>query len=126
MTGESRFPPGFLEGVRALVQLIPEGRAMSYGAVAEAVGFGGPRQSAAAMASGLLHDVPWWRVVRADGGMTGPLRARARAAWQAEATPLAGVRKDRVDMPKAAWRPGESALRAVDAAIEEADAGASA
>lgn len=97
---------------------------MSYGAVAEAIGFGGPRQSAAAMASGALEDVPWWRVVRADGGMTGPLRARARPAWEAESTPLAGRSLDRVDMGRAAWQPGESVLRQVDAALEAGAASA--
>jgi alkylated DNA nucleotide flippase Atl1 len=56
----------YVEAVLALVERVPVGRVTTYGALAQAVGTGGPRQVGRVMA---LHGdaVPWWRVVHADG-----------------------------------------------------------
>jgi alkylated DNA nucleotide flippase Atl1 len=56
----------YVEAVLSLVERVPPGRVTTYGALARAVGAGGPRQVGRVMA---LHGdaVPWWRVVRADG-----------------------------------------------------------
>jgi alkylated DNA nucleotide flippase Atl1 len=59
---------GFAERVWALVRTVPPGRVTTYGEVAEAL-FGvrkGARGVGQAMAR-CPADVPWWRVVRADG-----------------------------------------------------------
>ena len=102
-------PEEYVEAVLQVVESIPSGRVMSYGAIAECVGQGGPRQVGAVMAS-YGGPVPWWRVVRADG--TPPLcdTGEARAHYLAEGTPLRGRLDDgstRLDMRAAAWRPEE-------------------
>jgi alkylated DNA nucleotide flippase Atl1 len=97
----------YVESVLRVVEAIPTGRVMSYGAIAECVGQGGPRQVGAVMAA-YGGSVSWWRVVRADG--TPPLcdTGEARTHYLAEGTPLRG-RLDsgvtRVDMAAAAWHP---------------------
>ncbi len=97
----------YVELVLRVVETIPVGRVMSYGAIAEYVGQGGPRQVGAVMAS-YGGSVSWWRVVRADG--TPPLcgTGEARAYYLSEGTPLRG-RLDsgstRIDMSVAAWSP---------------------
>jgi alkylated DNA nucleotide flippase Atl1 len=92
----------YVERVLAVVEQIPSGRVMSYGAVAEVVGVGGPRQVGGVMA---LEGgaVPWWRVVRADGGLPGCHDGEAAVRHRAEGTPLRPT--GRVDMPRAAWWP---------------------
>jgi alkylated DNA nucleotide flippase Atl1 len=103
----------YVEAVLRVVEAIPPGRVMSYGAIAEHVGRGGPRQVGAVMAS-YGGAVPWWRVVRADGTPP-PGAAEARRHYRAEATPLLR-RHDgtvRVDMPAAAWTPPHDAPPAV-------------
>jgi alkylated DNA nucleotide flippase Atl1 len=96
----------YVEAVLRVVESIPPGRVMSYGAIAEHVGRGGPRQVGAVMAA-YGGPVPWWRVVRADG--TPPLcdTGEARAHYLQEGTPLRGRLDDatRVDMPAASWAP---------------------
>ncbi|MBH0245287.1 MGMT family protein, partial [Streptomyces cavourensis] len=60
--------PEYAERVLDVADLIPPGRVMTYGDVAEWLGDGGPRQVGRVMA---LYGsaVPWWRVVRADGAL---------------------------------------------------------
>ena len=93
----------YVESVLRVVEAIPAGRVMSYGAVATAVGQAGPRQVGRVMAV-YGGTVPWWRVVRADGTLP-PSHARAQDRYQAERTPL--IRDDdgqvRVDMARASW-----------------------
>lgn len=87
--------------VLELVDLIPSGRATTYGRIAAALGSGGPRQVAAVLArSG--GAVTWWRVVRADGTLPPALTDRARPHWLAEGTP----RTERgLDLSQALWDP---------------------
>ena len=54
------------EQVIGVVAAIPPGRVMSYGDVAEYLGAGGPRQVGQVM-SRSEADLPWWRVIHADG-----------------------------------------------------------
>lgn len=97
----------YVERVLALVERIPAGRVMSYGAIAEAVGSAGPRQVGRVM-SLEGGGVPWWRVVRADGTLPVCHDRRALEQHRAEGTPLRERGRDgcpRVDMAAAAWWP---------------------
>lgn len=103
----------YVEAVLCLVEQVPRGRVTSYGALAEAVGRGGPRQVGRVMA---LHggSVPWWRVVRADGRLPRCHQRSARQHYLEEATPLrpSGL----VDMRAALWEP-EVPTRDADRAV---------
>ena len=92
----------YVERVLAVVERIPPGRVMSYGAIAEVVGVGGPRQVGRVMS--LEGDgLPWWRVVRADGGLPPCHDGEALTRHRTEGTPLRS--SGRVDMAAAAWWP---------------------
>ncbi|HEV8650505.1 MAG TPA: MGMT family protein [Actinomycetes bacterium] len=61
---------GFDEAVWELVRRVPPGRATTYGQVAEA--YYGVRKGARGVGQAIARcpdDVPWWRVVQADGAM---------------------------------------------------------
>ncbi|MFE6779518.1 MGMT family protein [Streptomyces sp. NPDC057702] len=96
--------PDYAERVLAVAELIPPGRVMTYGDVAEWLaeeldpqaapvaggggrGVGGPRQVGRVMA---LYGgaVPWWRVVRSDGALLPGHERSALAQYRAEGTPL--------------------------------------
>jgi len=96
----------YVEAVLRIVEAIPPGRVMSYGAVADAVGRGGPRQVGRVMAQ-YGGAVPWWRVVRADGTLPESHQLRARGHYLAETTPLTGglAAAVRIDMATAGWAP---------------------
>ncbi|MGW7246652.1 MGMT family protein [Streptomyces decoyicus] len=125
--------PAYAERVLAVAELIPAGRVMTYGDVAEWLageaqdeglpardgggrGVGGPRQVGRVMA---LYGgaVPWWRVVRADGQLLPGQELRALAHYRDEGTPLrtaARTAEDhipRLDMRRARWdgRPDDGA-----------------
>ena len=91
------------EAVLEVAALIPPGRVLSYGDIAELLGSGGPRQVGKAMSrSGSA--VCWWRVLRADGTLPVDLQAPAEVQWLAEGTPQRG---SGVHMKAARWEPGE-------------------
>jgi alkylated DNA nucleotide flippase Atl1 len=97
----------YVEEVLDVVDRIPSGRVLTYGAIAEIVGRGGPRQVARVMSTG-GGPVPWWRVVRADGRPAPCHDGEAAALLRGEGTPF---RPDgaRLDMRRAVWadaRPG--------------------
>jgi alkylated DNA nucleotide flippase Atl1 len=97
----------YVESVLRVVESIPVGRVMAYGAIAEIVGVGGPRQVGKVMAE-YGGGVPWWRVVRADGTLPDSYRHRVRERYLAEGTPLVRERivgDLRIDMRRAAWEP---------------------
>lgn len=91
----------FDDQVLDIVRQIPPGRVMSYGDVAEFLGAGGPRHVGQVMSRG-GGDVPWWRVIKADGSPPPGHEAECLDHLRAEATPL---RPDgsRVDMRRARW-----------------------
>ncbi|MBO0654936.1 MGMT family protein [Streptomyces triculaminicus] len=100
--------PEYAERVLAVAELIPPGRVMTYGDVAEWLGEGGPRQVGRVMA---LYGaaVCWWRVVRADGVLLPGHELRALEHYRAEGTPLreAGRSADghvpRLALARARW-----------------------
>ncbi|MFG2211400.1 MGMT family protein [Streptomyces sp. NPDC048638] len=101
--------PEYAERVLAVAELIPAGKVMTYGDIAEWLDEGGPRQVGRVMA---LYGgaVPWWRVVRSDGTLLPGNELRALSHYRAEATPLrtAGGRATsghipRLDMRRARW-----------------------
>ncbi|MFJ9636426.1 MGMT family protein [Streptomyces sp. NPDC101178] len=100
--------PDYAERVLDVADLIPPGRVMTYGDVAEWLGDGGPRQVGRAMA---LYGsaVPWWRVVRADGALLPGHELRAVEHYRAEGTPLREASRQadghlpRLDMRRARW-----------------------
>ncbi|CAM5683481.1 MGMT family protein [Streptomyces aurantiogriseus] len=122
--------PEYAERVLDVAELIPPGRVMTYGDVAEWLGnedserealsgkggggrrVGGPRQVGRVMA---LYGgaVPWWRVVRADGVLLPGHELRALDHYRAEGTPLKEASRaaeghlPRLDMRRARWDGGE-------------------
>lgn len=89
------------ELVLRLVESIPAGKVLTYGAIAEIVGRGGPRQVGAILARD-GGGVPWWRVVRADGSLPPSHDERALEHYRAESTPMV-ARGERVDVRRAIW-----------------------
>ncbi len=83
-----------LERVRA----IPPGQVASYGDVSP----GAPRFAGTVLFGADEPELPWWRVVRADGSLA--KGARQRRLLIAEGVPFRGAR---VDMPAArvGWSP---------------------
>lgn len=92
----------YVEAVVSLVEQIPAGRVTTYGALADAVGTGGPRQVGRVMAA-YGGPVPWWRVVRADGTLPVCHDGEARAHHLTEGTPF--LASGRVDLRTAFWSP---------------------
>jgi methylated-DNA-protein-cysteine methyltransferase related protein len=98
-------PEEYVEAVLDLVERIPPGRVMTYGAIADALvdetGRASPRLVGTIMAR---HGgaVPWFRVVNASGRLPPGHEQRARRLLAAEGTPMRG---DRVDLCRAAWHP---------------------
>nr|WP_234019007.1 MGMT family protein [Streptomyces sp. SID8379] len=100
--------PEYAERVLEVAELIPPGRVMTYGDVAEWLEEGGPRQVGRVMA---LYGgaVPWWRVVRADGALLPGHELRALDHYREESTPLreasraAAGHLPRLDMKRARW-----------------------
>jgi alkylated DNA nucleotide flippase Atl1 len=91
----------YVEAVLTVVESIPPGRVMTYGAIAEYVGSGGPRQVGAVMAR-YGGGVPWHRVVTSAGRVPPGHEAEALRRLRAEGAPLRG---ERVDVRSAAWFP---------------------
>ena len=75
------------------IRAVPPGFVTTYGDVCP----GAPRFTGTVLAGTNDADLPWHRVVRADGSLA--KGARQRALLEAEGTPFAG---DRVDM-RVAW-----------------------
>ncbi|QCX78963.1 Methylated-DNA--protein-cysteine methyltransferase [Streptomyces sp. YIM 121038] len=106
--------PEYAERVLEVAEMIPPGRVMTYGDVAEWLEEGGPRQVGRVMA---LYGgaVPWWRVVRADGALLPGHELRALEAYRAEGTPLRQAGRatqghvPRIDMRRARWDGGAAA-----------------
>ncbi|GAA2515553.1 MGMT family protein [Streptomyces gobitricini] len=104
--------PQYAERVLEVAELIPAGRVMTYGDVAEWLGEGGPRQVGRVMA---LYGgaVPWWRVVRADGQLLPGHELRALGHYREEGTPLREAARTaeghlpRLDMRRARWDGGD-------------------
>lgn len=101
----------YLEAVLDLVDAIPAGRVMTYGAIAEVlrdrIGRGGPRMVGQVMARA-GGGVPWWRVVNASGHPPAAHRQDALRRLRAEGCPLTGADSAvRVSVRAASWWPLE-------------------
>ena len=95
----------FNEEVYNIVRRVPRGRVISYGQIARLLG--NPRASrAVGWAMRVCPDtIPWQRVVRADGGVSGGEFAGLRRAML-EAEGVGFLPDGRVDMPRFAWLDG--------------------
>lgn len=104
MNGQGpRVSDEFAGAVLEVVAAIPPGRVMSYGDVAAALGSRAARAVGAVMAW-YGADVPWWRVVRADGRPAAGHEAEALRRLRADGAPLTAG-GDRVAMLRARHRP---------------------
>jgi len=97
----------FVSRVLGVVESIPDGRVMTYGDVAAAIGSRAARAVGHAMA--LYGDgMPWWRVIRSSGHPPVCHENQALEHYEAEDTPLvhpASGGAYRVDLRVARWRP---------------------
>jgi len=92
----------FSQGVYEVVKEIPFGKVINYGQIARKLGNPrGARQVGWAMAN-CPEDLPWWRVVMADGSVTGGEWAEQRRA-HLEEEGVEFLPDGRVDMKKCAW-----------------------
>ncbi|MCU1424014.1 MAG: DNA-binding protein [Microbacteriaceae bacterium] len=98
-------PDDFVSRVLEVVDAIPEGRVMTYGDVAAALG----SRAARAVGSAMAHygsDAPWWRVIRASGHPAVDHETEALQYYRAENTPLQWSNDVfRVDLRVARHRP---------------------
>ncbi len=85
--------------ILACVELIPVGRVMSYGDVAEYVGTRAARNVGRVLAMD-GGTVPWHRVLRSDGTCAEHIRVEQLARLAAEGVPIRG---ERVDLAAARW-----------------------
>lgn len=76
-----------LDAVAEVVRQIPPGKVASYGQVAELVPFPATARQVGRYMFMLEGEVPWWRVVGADGGM--PVGRRDPRLGQEQAARLA-------------------------------------
>lgn len=83
----------------ACVELIPPGKVLAYKDVAEFVHTRAARNVGRIMATEHA-DVPWWRVLRADGSCAAHIRAEQLRRLAAEGVP---IRNERVDLRIARW-----------------------
>jgi methylated-DNA-protein-cysteine methyltransferase related protein len=98
-------PQEYVEAVLELVERIPEGRVMSYGAIADALAEVSGRNSARQVGTIMARHggaVPWHRVVTGAGRMPPGHEQEARQLLLADGVPL---KRDKVDMSRAAWSP---------------------
>lgn len=116
----------YRDAVRTLVGLIPAGRVLAYGDIAELLGCGGPRQVGRVM-SHFGDGLPWWRVTRADGRPAEGHDERALVQYRIEETPLRYTRGSRasdidsswrVAISRARWQPSEQDWARIDELAE--------
>jgi alkylated DNA nucleotide flippase Atl1 len=92
----------FAHVVLDAVDRIPPGRVMSYSDVADFIAAGSGRAVGTVMAK-YGGEVPWHRVVRADGSCAPGVRDRQVALLRSEGVPMNGLR---VDLARARWDGG--------------------
>ncbi|MPY09579.1 MGMT family protein [Arthrobacter bussei] len=103
-------PAAYAGAVLDVTAMIPSGKVLTYGDIAELLACGGPRQVGRAL-SLATRDVPWWRVLRAGGRPAQGLAREARSRYDDEGTALAvpadpvGEDDYRVVLAEARWWP---------------------
>ncbi|MGX6602908.1 MGMT family protein [Micromonosporaceae bacterium Da 78-11] len=98
-------PQEYTEEVLALVERIPAGRVMSYGAIADALAERSGRNSARQVGTIMARHgggVPWHRVVTSAGRLPPGHEQEARRRLLSEGAQLKG---EHVDMARASWMP---------------------
>lgn len=100
----------FTERVVRMIQQIPPGRIMTYGQVAVAAGNPrGARQIARILHSmSEKHDLPWHRIINAQGGISTPIDREDKGSLQQELLESEGVEfssDGKVDLNKYRWFP---------------------
>jgi alkylated DNA nucleotide flippase Atl1 len=98
-------PQEYVEAVLALVERIPAGRVMAYGAIAECLRDRFDRGSARRVGTIMANwggGVPWYRVVAGNGRLPPGHEVAARSSLLAEGVTFRG---DRVSMADCAWWP---------------------
>jgi methylated-DNA-protein-cysteine methyltransferase-like protein len=98
-------PEEYVEEVLSLVEQIPPGRVMSYGAIADHLAEASGRSSARLVGTIMARHggpVPWHRVVANNGRLVPGHEVEARARLIAEGIGFDGPR---VTMSKYAWHP---------------------
>jgi len=105
--GTRHEPAAYVEAVLDVVELIPAGKVMSYGAIAEYLADRFDRGSARRVGTIMaLHggSVPWYRVVNAVGRLPPGHEITARRQLAAEGVTFRG---ERVNMTAHAWFPAD-------------------
>jgi methylated-DNA-protein-cysteine methyltransferase-like protein len=98
-------PEQYVNEVLTVVEAIPPGRVMSYGAIAELLADRSGRSSARLVGTIMARyggAVPWYRVVNSAGRFPPGHELEARKRLLAEGAVLKG---DRVDMAACSWWP---------------------
>ncbi len=94
--------PLFARQVLDVVDSIPAGRVLAYGDIAEYLGGAGPRMVARVMAT-YGDEVPWWRVLRADGSCAAEVADRQLPLLRSEG--VAFRSPERIDLVLARHHP---------------------
>ena len=95
-----RVPETLPEKILACVASIPAGRVMTYGDVAEYCDSRAVRMVGRVLAQDDEHDLPWHRVLRADGTLAAHLYSEQRQRLLSEGVRFVG---DRVDLAAHRW-----------------------
>lgn len=101
-----------MDEVLTIVESIPPGKVMSYGAIADLLAERSGRSSARLVGTIMARyggAVPWYRVVNAAGRSAPGHEIEGRELLLAEGVIFRG---DRVDMAACSWFPPEESLRA--------------
>lgn len=98
-------PQEYVEEVLSLVERIPEGSVMTYGAIADVLAEQSGRNSARQIGTIMSRHggaVPWHRVVNSSGRLPPGHEQEARQRLLSEGVPFKG---DHVDLTRAGWLP---------------------
>lgn len=85
----------FDRAVLTVLASLERGEVVSYGEVAEQAGFPGAARAVGSLLRVTTVDVPWWRVVAADGRLRAPDRTRQADLLRAEGVAVTGKRVSR-------------------------------
>ena len=95
----------FFDKVYEIVAMVPSGRVVSYGQIARMLGSPGAARTVGWALSVCPDDLPWQRVVRADGSIAGGgFSELRRAMLKEEGVPF--LPGGRVDMEACEWDGG--------------------
>lgn len=86
--------PDFERCVARVLKRLRPGEVVTYGEVAEEAGFPRAARAVGNLLSQGLDDVPWWRVVRADGSLAARHRKEQIERLRSEGVRIEG---DRID-----------------------------